>query len=191
VPRDEVRLVSRRHFRGGEIVLWRHTEGIGDTIQESKKGSDVYRFRNLFLCSSDHAQLFDVFRRGAVSGMGNQFPYCNGDTRPASAVLRLTCLRRATVRRAQESAYALRNGDKVSGEITTRQLYEKTISRVCRHDDGYAREYFFRIIDCRLHVPIIAALQICGRILARFPMRRESVLRNQLRFVRTNMEKHA
>ncbi len=68
-----MRLVSGRHFPGGEIVLRRHTEGIGDTIEESKKGSDVYRFRNLFLFSSDHAQLFDVFRRGSVSRMGNQF----------------------------------------------------------------------------------------------------------------------
>jgi hypothetical protein len=64
---------SGRHVTGGKIVLRRNTERIGHAIEESKKCGDVYGFGNLLLFPSGEAQLFDVFRRGTVSRVSNQF----------------------------------------------------------------------------------------------------------------------
>src|SRR5580658_412827 len=51
----------------------------------------------------------------------------------------------------------------------------------------------FRLLTPPQSVPIVAALNLCGRILARVldNARREIVCRNRLRFVTTNGEKHA
>ena len=73
------RSFSRRHLPQPQIILRRHPERIGDSIEESKQRRDVNAFGNLLFLPACDSQLLNIFSRGALSGIGDQFDVVHQD----------------------------------------------------------------------------------------------------------------
>jgi hypothetical protein len=69
--RREARLGSQ--LPGGQIVLRRHSEGVGDAVEEGKHRRDIHCLRDLVFRPPMVAQFLYVIGRGAVRRFGNFF----------------------------------------------------------------------------------------------------------------------
>ena len=63
---------SGRHLAEVEIVLRRHSEGVGHAIEESEHGDDVNGFGDLVFAPAMIAKLLNIIGRGAVRRLGDE-----------------------------------------------------------------------------------------------------------------------
>ena len=67
------RISSGRQPSCGEIVLRRHSERIGDAVEESKHRGDINRFGNLLFAPAGVSQFLNIFAGRTISSLGDQF----------------------------------------------------------------------------------------------------------------------
>jgi len=66
-------VVLRRYFAGGEIVLRRDAEGVGDAVEEGEQGGDIDGLRNLFFFPACCPEFVDILGGGTVGGIRDEF----------------------------------------------------------------------------------------------------------------------
>ncbi len=62
----------RGHFAGGEIVLRRDAEGVGDSVEEGEECGDVHCLRNLFFFPACCSEFIDVVGGGTIGGVRDE-----------------------------------------------------------------------------------------------------------------------
>ena len=61
-----------RHFSGGEIVLRRDAEGVGDAVEEGEEGRDVDSLGDLFFFPACRSEFIDILDGGAISSVRDE-----------------------------------------------------------------------------------------------------------------------